>query len=212
MPPFVIFALPRSRTTWLSQWLSYNGVRVGHDIGIDCRSVQDFVDHLWSGRIAGTVETGAMVAGKLLRHAMPSARFLVVRRPVEAVEQSLSRCGVTGMREELERRDALLDSLVRDCSAGVVEYADLANPQACAEVFQYCLGVPFDPEWHRAMAERNIQTDIASVLRRTHQNAEAIAALKAEVTDLTARLDSAHPPPFVRIGVEAWDTFWPEAK
>jgi hypothetical protein len=66
--PFVIFGLPRSRTAWLAHWLGLGRGLVGHDMAIEANTAQGFLDALWQR--AGTVETGAMRAWRLLRLAI----------------------------------------------------------------------------------------------------------------------------------------------
>src|SRR6185503_11458650 len=78
--PFVLFSLPRSRSAWLSVLLSRPGALVGHDIGIGCAQPEDFAQRLRSD-LAGTCETGAAFAWRLIRWLVPDARFAVVRRP-----------------------------------------------------------------------------------------------------------------------------------
>lgn len=209
--PFIIFGLPRSRTTWLSHWLSYGG-QVGHDLGIDCNSVQDFLDCFWQRGMIGTVETGAMEAGALLRYALPAARFVAVRRPLDEVEASLARFGVVGMRPELERRERCLTDLVDNLGAVQVHYTNLVQEGCCAALFEYCLGVPFDAAWWGKYRNSNIQVDLATEMARSAARSASIEAVKAETRALTDAISSNNPPQFARVGLERWDTFWPEAK
>ena len=59
--PFLVFGLPRSRTAWLSHFLAPSPGAVGHDTGIDCKSISDFIGQFYGrDRLAGTCETGAI--------------------------------------------------------------------------------------------------------------------------------------------------------
>ena len=76
-PSFVVLAMPRSRTKWLSQFLSYGPWQVGHDEIRHCRSMDDVAAWL-SQPFTGTIETAARAAfWRLLparrsrRHAAP---------------------------------------------------------------------------------------------------------------------------------------------
>src|SRR5215469_4135466 len=90
-PPFVIFALPRSRTFWASRYLSYGGWHCGHDEAAHLRSEADV--RSWLAQPAtGTVETAAAPFWRLLRHYRPDARVAVIRRPVDEV---LASCMAT---------------------------------------------------------------------------------------------------------------------
>ena len=41
MPPFVVFALPRSRSAWLARFLTWGDWMCGHDELRHCRSLDD---------------------------------------------------------------------------------------------------------------------------------------------------------------------------
>lgn len=197
--PFVIFALPRSRTAWLSQWLSYQGRIVGHDTGIEASSCQDFIDRVC--RKAGTVETGAMFAHSLLRKAWPASQFVTVRRPRDDVAASLARFGVNDIEAELIERDRHLDAM-EAAGAARVEYASLSDVNCCAALFEGLLGVPFDFRHWQAMAATNIQIDVPARLARLVERHDAIEALKREAERLIA-VDDAQ---FVSI---AWEPLAP---
>ena len=66
MPPFVIFALPRSRTFWLSKFLTAGGWVCEHDEARHVRGMDDVRSAL--GReFTGYVETGAAPFWPLIR-------------------------------------------------------------------------------------------------------------------------------------------------
>src|ERR1700743_833304 len=104
--PFVVFALPRSRTAWLAHWLSLQQ-DVGHDISILCDSPEDFFRQFAEGKMRGCVETAAIDAWRLIRARMPEARFVTIRRPLGAVRVSLLKFGLDP-GPELELRDSML--------------------------------------------------------------------------------------------------------
>lgn len=203
--PFVVFALPRSRTAWLAQWLSTNGANVAHDLGPEADTCQEFFDLLWPH--AGTVETGAQDAWPLLRLAMPTSKFVVIRRPVAEVIASLARFGVTGQDSELARRDAVLDELEAH-GALSIPYQALSDARVCADLYEHLFGLAFDFGWWRFMDAQNIQIDVPAQLEFLAGRRQAIDGLKAEVQ----RLLEAPNPQFLRIGWEAFVPFWAEAE
>lgn len=205
--PFVIFALPRSRTAWLAKWLSYDPAVVGHDLAIEADSVQQFLDQLWHGR-AGTVETAAVIGHHLLRLAMPTSKFVTIRRPRGEVLQSLAKFGIEGdwLEEELALRDSLLDE-VESLGATRVDFEELASVHCCAWLFEHLLGVPFDFTWWQIHDKQNVQVDVARTLARQGERKEALARLRREVEDATVSSWTG-----VRVGLEFWPTFWPEAE
>ncbi len=148
--PFVIFSLPRSRTFWLSNFLSYQGRVVGHDIGIEASSCQDFINRV--SKMEGTVETGAMFAHSLLRKAWPDAKFVTIRRSRDEVAASLARFGVNDIEDELIERDRHLDELEATGNVARIPYEALSDARVCADLFEGLLGVPFDFRHWRAEA------------------------------------------------------------
>src|ERR1700739_4123082 len=92
MQKFIIFSLPRSRSFWLSKFLSFGEPRVGHDLAIRCASIEDFVEQL--AQVDGTIETGAVLGWRGVRKVLPKARLLVRRRPLVQVGRSLVNQGL----------------------------------------------------------------------------------------------------------------------
>lgn len=198
--PFVIFGLPRSRTAWLATWLSYSGLKVGHDLGPRADTVQGFLDSLWP--LAGTAETGAQDAHRLLRTAMPDAKFVVIKRPVPEVEASLVKFG---LREpDLKRRSAVLDEI----DALHIPYSALSDVRTCAMLWEYLYpAIPFDFAWWRAFDQQNVQINLKQQVEMLTARRPQIETLKAEVRQL-----AAGNPQFVRIGWEPADSWWADAE
>lgn len=206
--PFHIDGLPRSRTRWLSEWLSQGTGLVAHDLAISADDVQHYVSALWQR--LGSVETGAMCAHRLIRHAFPGMKFVTIRRDIEDVERSLHPFGVE-MHDELVLRNKYLDEMEVH-GALRIDYVSLNSVKVCADLWEYLLNRPFDFDWWRKTADRNIQIDMGARLDLMVGRRRAIADLKAEVERLTFNLHTARSPLFFRVGMETWDTFWPEAK
>lgn len=187
MTGFIVYALPRSRTYWLSQFLNYAPWRCHHDLALDVDNVRDFVARFKSGHV-GTVETGTVLGWKILRKMMPRARVAVVRRPLSEVRESLAAFGIKLERGDLERKDALLDE-VADCPETLsVSFADLQNEACCARLFEHCLQRPFDSGWWLGLSSRNLQIDMHARLKKMALRKAALDLLKAEVSALQAAM------------------------
>lgn len=179
MTPFVILALPRSRTWWLSRFLSGNSGWCGHDLGIECGSIAEFEEKL--SRLKGTVETGAAFAWPLLAK---KTRVFVVRRGTKSVNQSLQRIGLKGLEREIETRARDLDNASEHPGVVTIRYAALNDEQVCAWLFEQCLGVPHDHGWWAAMSVINLQINLPARLRQLEAKRPRIEALKAEARAL----------------------------
>lgn len=176
-PPFVVFSLPRSRSTWLSLFLSYGGRTIGHDIGPDCSGPGDFFVRLG----AGACETGAAFAWRQIRTALPSVRFAVVLRDPHEVAASLERFGLTGYLPEMQKRDDDLHDIADLPGTLAVDYAELSKSTICAEIFEHCLGEEMPLDWWRRFDPINIQVDMAKQVAKLAANHDAIEVLKADV-------------------------------
>lgn len=185
--PFVVFSLPRSRSTWASVFLSAPEARCGHDIGQTIDRPEDFTARL-SGDLIGTCETGAEFAFPLIRTMLPDARFAVIRRPLPEVIQSFERFGLRGreLDEELARRKADLAAISARPGVLNIDFNDLGRPEACAKLYRHCLGREMPAGWCELLAPINIQVDLRRQLQLSLDRLPQIEALKAEVRERIA--------------------------
>jgi hypothetical protein len=205
-----VFSLPRSRSFWLSRFLSHNGWTCGHDEIRHLRSLGDA--RAWLARPrTGTAETAAAPFWRLLRRLAPDARVVVVRRDPAAVFASLLRLPVAFdaavMVRQLRRLDAALDEVSAHWPGALsVSFEDLRCEAACAAVYEHCLGQPHDPAWWAALAGQNLQADVVSVLREVLANQRLMARLRrgSGCRDYTIRLEAAHGPTFGHVTVHRW--------
>lgn len=185
MAKFIIFALPRSRTKWLSEWLSFSGrYAVGHDLTVDCSSIADFEDAL--DAVDGTVETGAIIGWRLLLARRPDLRVLTVTRPTWEVIYSLQRLGLVGIDQtELMFRAEMLRALALQTGVENFSFDELRGEAACARLWEFALRRDFDYEWWLEMRDRNIQINMRERIARLSANAPGIASLKSEILAAT---------------------------
>jgi hypothetical protein len=181
MIPFVIMALPRSRTTWLSQFLSYPPHRCGHDIAIECESIADFEWFFKQGGLSGTAETGAMYGWKVVQRRMPAAKIIVITRPVAEVYESFRKLGLFVPPGEFEPKAIMLQELSRQPGVVTLPYSSLQSEEVLRTLFEYCLGIRCPDAWYRRFEGTNIQVDIAAQLAYIETNRTRIERFKAEV-------------------------------
>lgn len=178
--PFVIFSLPRSRSAWLSKYLSYPPHRVGHDIAVTCACAEDFLDYFRRGMI-GTIETGAQAGWRCVKRRMPDARLIVVRRNLEDVYASFRELGIEVPRGEFEPKADALDALSREVGVTTIPFSALSREDTCEALFELCLGIPWDREWYESLATQNIQVNVRQRLQYIWDNRERIEAFKASI-------------------------------
>lgn len=167
MQPFVIYALPRSRTYWLSRFLSYGDWTCGHDEIRHVRGLEDV--NLWFKQPnIGTIETAAAPFWRLLEPL--NLKTVIIRRPIDDVVGSLLKTGlpfdVNGLTKLIKRLDQKLDQIEARVSGVLsVKYADLADETTCQRLFECCLPYQHDHRWWSALAAVNLQINLAALMR-----------------------------------------------
>jgi hypothetical protein len=198
--PFIIFALPRSRTKWLSAFLSYGPWVCCHDalLDLDCVAA---LRALLASPHTGLSETAMAFAAPLIRRHFPEARFVVVRRELEEVRGSLAEHGWHYPEGMLEAMAAQVDAVSAMPGTLTVAYDDLATEAACRAIFETCLDLPWDREWWQAFDATNIQIDMVERRAASDAAAPAIADFAAEVAAMMAP---------VVLAEERWEAFAPD--
>lgn len=223
--PFVIFALPRSRTYWLSKFLSAGEWHCGHDELRYCRSLDDAKAWL-SQPYTGTVETAAAPWWRLLRAYAPNARVVTIRRPVEEVVASLLRIdGVVFEPSALTKRMRQLDAKLGQIEARVANcrsfrYEDMRRPNVCRDIFQFCLsGQGEPPIWdHRrwdGLATQNLQCSLPAMVRYIRANFEQLEKLAKTAKHVALSLVSRAAPndiDGVEFQTEPFETWFSDAQ
>lgn len=164
--PFVVFALPRSRTAWISHFLSYGDWHCGHDELRHMRTLDD-VDAWFAQPCTGTVETAGAPWWRMLE---PGMRVVVVRRPVEEVVDSLMRipgCSfdTDELRTTMTRLDHKLDQIESRVPCLSVNFGDLGKEETCAALFEHCLPYAHDHAWWEGLSRVNIQINMRTLIR-----------------------------------------------
>lgn len=187
-PPFVIFGLPRSRTFWLSRYLSYGGWECAHEEARHMRSPEDVAAWL-AIPCQGAAETAAAPFWRTLHRLRPDARVVVVRRAPADVLASLGRLGIAfdadALGAVIRGLDGKLDQIeARWPGALSVRFEDLAEEATCARVFEHCLPFRHDPAWWRLLSAMNLQTNMPALMRYCE-------AFRSQMTKLAGQLKQA---------------------
>lgn len=158
-PPFLVLALPRSRTRWLSEFLSFPPWRCTHEEARHLRSMEDVKS--WAKQpFVGSAETAV---GSFWRLIPQDVRVVVVRRGISEVVASLRRVMTCPPSESsLSSFVSKLDSKLTQISSrleGVlnITYDELGSAEGASRVFEFALGTQMPPEWYALLAPVNIQ-------------------------------------------------------
>lgn len=161
MPSYIVYGLPRSRTFWLSSFLSYADWQCGHDELLHCRGMDDIKSWL-SQPCTGTVETLAAPFWRLAK----DVKTVVVRRPVEQVVASIKEIGLFVDETIIRRLDHKLDQIERRVPNVLsVTFDDLRSEATCKRVFEFCLPYQHDTQWWQHISKMNLQIQISHVIR-----------------------------------------------
>lgn len=185
MQPFIIHALPRSRTAWLAEFLTYKDCRCAHEQAIFLRSIDD-IKRLFSLPNTGCVETASAQAWRIIQHHVPNIKMVVIKRPIDDVMQSMVNIDLHGyaaydiprLRKVMEYGNRMLDEVSEQPGVLTIDFSELDTAEGCAKVFEFCLPHEFDPGWWSYMQAINVQADVIGTIRYYHENKPAIEGFK----------------------------------
>lgn len=179
---FVVFSLPRSRTTWLSRFLTYGDWHCGHDELRHMRQLEDVRSWLAQPN-TGTVETAAAPFWRLALHLVPDLRIVTIRRDPDEAAASAVRAGLgkdlRAMAIHFRQMDHKLGQIERRTGCRSFQYEDLKRHEVCADLFMHLL--PYCPSYARwaALDQENIQTSVAPLARYVNAHARQFERLNA---------------------------------
>ncbi|CAB5162363.1 hypothetical protein UFOVP152_23 [uncultured Caudovirales phage] len=210
--PFLILSLSRSRTAWLSRFLTYGEWICGHEELRHARSLDD-VRAMATIPCYGSAESVAAPWWRLFEQVAPGLRVVIIRRPVADVVESYMALGEpafdrTALTRAITRLDAKLDQVAaRYPDVLSVDYADLEDEATCARVFEHCLPYRHDHAHWSALAGTNIQCDVRLLARHYAAYRPAIERFARMAKGLCiAKISDAAPVDLEGMTIEQ-DTF-----
>ena len=185
--PFVIYGLPRSRTAWLSNLLTYKEWECFHEPAIFMRSIADVKALLTSENI-GVADTGIAYGYHLIRHIVPKVREVVIIRPVDEVVQSVLKLDIEGiakynvdmLRRNMNYGHRMLKKIAENPDTLVVKYSDLDKEEVIQNIWETCLPYEFDRDRWLELRHKNIQIDFKAFLRYYLANRDKIDKFKRD--------------------------------
>lgn len=168
MTPFLVLSLPRSRSTWLSRFLSYGDWHCGHDELRQMRQMEDIRSWL-SQPMTGSVETAAAPFWRLALHICPTLRIVTIRRDPAEAAKSAVRAGLAHdlatTTERFGQLDHKLGQIERRTGARSFRYEDLAREGVCADLFEHLLPYRHDSAHWAALDRQNVQINAPALNR-----------------------------------------------
>ena len=191
--PFIIMGLPRSRTAWLSAYLTDGNWTCGHE---ELRHVRDLDDvRCWLGQeFIGSAETLAAPWWRLLLELRPDIRLVLIRRDPEAVVRSfLELPGLTwneaGIRKQVMYLNGKLDQIEkRVWSARSFRYESLVRDDVCEEIWRLTRGDSWDRGRWRRFNQTNVQVSVPAMVRYVMAFKAKLAKAEAEAKTFSISL------------------------
>lgn len=193
MKPFFIVSLPRSRSCWLSTFLSYQTNLIsrvcGHDLLVRCKSIAEFREQVEG--VDGTCETALIEGWKVMREIWPKSRVVVIHRDLSDIVMSCRKLGLEPDLGQLVQRKEMLDMLAAAPGVKNYSFSDLESVDACKEIFEYCLKLDFDANWWSLLQSKNIQINMPMRIAEIQERHEDLRALRVEVLAASSKLGNA---------------------
>ena len=192
--PYCVLSAGRSRTMWLSAFLTYGVCVCNFELTAKVGNFSAVVDLLQIPGM-GAAETLAAPAWPLLLTAEPKLRLVVVRRLIEEILDSL--VAATSGKLEFDRNIMrrliayivrALDRLSLQPGVLTVNFHELAQEAACAAVFEHCLPYKHDSGWWNWLAAKNVQPDLLALAQLYQLREKEIRSLGRECRHLLFRL------------------------
>lgn len=165
---YLILSLPRSRTKWLSEFLSYRDWTCGHDELQYVRQLED-IQSWFDQPNTGTIETAAGPFWRLALSMKPGLKLVTIRRdPVEVAESAI-KAGLGNKLDDMislfKYLDHKLGQIERRTGCRSYRYEDLASEETCKDLFEYVLPYKHDHDRWSLLDKKNIQVNVPELLR-----------------------------------------------
>ena len=211
---FIVYALPRARSFWLSKFLTYGDWYCGHDEARHMRSLED-VKAWFTQPNTGTVETAAAPFWRIVPKGI---KTVCLWRPIPEVVESLARFGFdrNQVRVTVSALERKLEQIVKRVPGALwVDCRDLADEGVCKAVFEHCLPYKFDPAWWQLLQGVNLQADLRAMVRYHQAYASQIEWLRTAAKNaMLANIERRRPHDMegITFQQESWNDFFKDAQ
>lgn len=178
-PDFLIVGLPRSRTAWLSNWLTYGKSFCFHEPLLGCDSLAAFQQKFdVPYEVVGAADTGAIFWLEQILMLAPDTKLIIVERPVEDCIQSLDATGIP-YDEALVYQAAKLLERARQYDNMWVPFHSLDADHVGASIWHHCVGDGFDVNRFRMLRDLRVEIMESKFAEKIKQGIGAFKELMA---------------------------------
>jgi len=187
MKPFFVTGMPRSRTAWLSVFLSSDGMLCEHDLLSRVQSLDCFTTLMCAQGIAGDSDSGLLSAVVDVGERFMESPWVLVRRDPQEAWESLRAFCASGPWRVLPLCDEARDVLFRMYEDAarlltdnprclVVDFADLDSMDALRSIWDWCRpDTGFDSARAQALCRMRVNVVQGPIAHAGH-NVERIKA------------------------------------
>jgi hypothetical protein len=174
--PFCIIGTPRSRTTWLSKFLTYEDVVCEHDPSMQFKELRDIPAYFKANR--GAVDSGLTFLWRNVV-AVPQIKVLAIKRPYDEVRASFKRIKIEDIPDMVfTRYEAAFDAMKYEVP--IFSYSSLFDPVVVKKVFKWAIGEDCPDAWYERWTSTYVQPDISMLVAAAKKNLDGIRQLYGE--------------------------------
>lgn len=148
---FFIFSTPRSRSAWLSIFLTGKNSFCYHELTIELGWGN--IANSREEKVVGAIDTAASLYPDIIYNAFPNARFFTLDRDRDEVNDSIRRLGF-----DLDAKQITLPNHNR------IYFDKLSDIGYLAEIWDMIIGEGFDSERAKILIDMNVQRDVNSLM------------------------------------------------
>ena len=152
MKTFFILSLPRSRSAWLANFLTYENSFCFHEALIDNDPID--LPELFKStgkEIVGNSDCGNALFLDEILNTFQDTRLVIVHRPIDEVFMSLDKMGpLFSERENVMSAKNKIDVISKTCKHLSVDFHDM-SVNVCKSIWGYCIGSEFDSQRWRML-------------------------------------------------------------
>lgn len=142
---FFILSLPRCRTAWLANFLTYEDSYCFHEGLLNVGQIRDLrgLFERTGKSIVGNSDCGNILFLDQIVNEFPDTRFVMVERETDSVLSELDEMDGFSDVETILRGAELLKWAKEVYKPMVVDYWDMGK-ETCRSIWDYCIGTEFD--------------------------------------------------------------------
>jgi hypothetical protein len=168
MKPFFITGLPRSRTAWLANFMTYGGAYCQHE---GLLREEQALRWLACGERHGLADSTIPFAWERILERFPSFSLVIVEREPEASFDSLLgfldrgelRVNRTILHRRFEQLGRALKVMKFTTPHIAVKFEDLSKLETLHRIWEHCVPYPFDMERAEMLQTLNVQQELRAV-------------------------------------------------